>query len=97
MYGTAGSIMLRTFCGKAVDVYGGQSAPFTNVWQHNANTSNAQKWKLVTNADGSYTLLALCSGNALDIRGGAIKNGTNVDTYPSNGSAAQKWDFIPVG
>ena len=75
-----------------LDVNGAKYDDFTNVQQYEWNGTNAQKWKVIKNSDGTYTFLS--AGNntyALDLYAGqAVENG-NLDIYRTNGTKAQKW------
>lgn len=78
----------NVYNGKYVDVYDGADANGTNVWTYTFNASNAQKWSVVRNSDGTYTFYAVVSSNdrVLDV------TGTNVDIWSHNGSwSSQKF------
>ena len=84
--------------GKVLDVPGGNSSNGTAIWQYEYNGTNAQKWRVVQNSDGTYTLQTLLDTNkCLDIAGGSTADGASVQIYSSNGSAAQKFILIPKG
>ena len=80
--------------GKVLDVYAAGTAAGTNVQQYASNNSNAQRWVIVSNADGTLTLRSALGRNlVLDLWGGSTSNGTNADVYTANGTAAQKFVF----
>ena len=68
--------------GKYLDVKNGGDANGNDVWTYSYNASAAQKWRVVRNSDGSYTLYSVLStGNrVLDV------TGTNVDIWSYNSS-----------
>lgn len=78
-----------------LDVSGAKFADFTNVQQYEWNGTDAQKWKVNKNSDGTYTFLS--AGNntyAVDLYAGkAVENG-NIDIYRTNGTKAQKWNLV---
>ena len=75
-----------------LDIRAAQYADFTNVQQYEWNGTDAQKWKVNKNGDGTYTFLSAGSNTyAIDLyAGNAVENG-NVDIYKSNSTKAQKW------
>lgn len=75
-----------------LDVVDGKNENGTNIRQWEDNESDAQKWKIRKNIDGSYNIIPKV-GNALDITEANISNGTNIQTYEYNNSYAQKFAF----
>lgn len=59
---------------------------------------NEQKWKLIPNSDGTFTIQNKLSPSlVLDMKnGGAPENGKLIQVYTSNNSDAQKWYLQPV-
>lgn len=59
---------------------------------------NEQKWKLIPNSDGTFTIQNKLSPSlVLDMRGGgAPANEKKIQVYTSNNSDAQKWYLQPV-
>ena len=47
--------------GKYLDIVNGSSSDGTNVQQYQYNGSNAQKFKLVNDGNGYYSILTACS------------------------------------
>ena len=59
----------------------------------NNNKAN-QKFQLLYNKDGTYTITALHSGKALDVQCGSGKNETPIQQYTKHGGESQKWIII---
>ena len=74
-----------------IDIAGGSTANGANVRLYTYNKSNAQKFRVVHNDDGTVTLISAKSGKALDAAGGGSLNGTNIQQYTSNKTFAQRW------
>lgn len=83
---------------KALDVSGATDKNGVNIQIYNDNGSDAQKWTLNLESDGSYTLQPACSDDkVMDVVGGKIHtNGTNVQLYQDNNTVAQKFK-IAIG
>lgn len=80
--------------GKVLDVYAAGTAAGTNVQQYASNSSNAQRWAIVSNGDGTLTLRSALGRNlVLDLWAGSTANGANADVYTANGTPAQKFVF----
>ena len=79
--------------GLCVDVKWGSTASGTDVWLWTANWTNAQRWAIAANADGTYTMRNAITGFAIDAQWGGTTDGTNIWVYEYNGTAAQKWAF----
>ena len=79
--------------GRMLDVAGGSwsSGNGTNVWQYSPNGTDAQKWAVTKNADGSFTFKSALNGRALDLKWASEDSGANIWIYDPNGSDAQKW------
>lgn len=76
------------FDGKYLDVYNGGDANAQDVWTYTYNQSDAQKWTVIRNSDGTYTFHAEVSTNnrVLDV------TDNNVDIWTHNSSwACQKF------
>ena len=74
----------------------GKKEAGTNVWQYTANSTDAQKWLIIKNNDGTYSIASKSSGLYLDINGGKIQNNSNVQIYTKNGTNAQKFKFEEI-
>jgi len=59
------------------------------LWSNNYST--AQRFQILTNTDGSYTIRNINSGLVLDVPGAQVFNGAPVWQYAFNGTDAQKW------
>ena len=57
---------------------------------------DAQKWSIVQNENGSYSIRAKCSGNCIDISG-KISETCNIQQWEANYGVYQQWIFIPNG
>lgn len=80
--------------GKVLDVYAAGTTAGTNVQQYASNSSNAQRWAIVSNGDGTLTLRSALGRNlVLDLWAGSTANGANADVYTANGTSAQKFVF----
>jgi hypothetical protein len=82
---------------KLVDIAGGSTANGANVQLYTANESAAQRFRLIPDEQGYYTIMALKSGKVLDVWHAGTKSGTNVWQYAENGTDAQKWRLEPTG
>ena len=74
-----------------MDVYGASRSDCANVQLWAGNGTNAQKWRVMHDANGYVILTSVNSGKVLDVYGGSAANGANVQQYTSNGTYAQKW------
>ena len=83
---------------KALDVSGASDKNGSNIQVYDDNGTDAQKWTLNLESDGSYTLQPACSeSKVMDVEGGKIStNGTNVQLYQQNNTTAQKFK-ISIG
>jgi N-acetylmuramoyl-L-alanine amidase len=80
--------------GKVLDVAGARATAGTNVQQYASNNSDAQRWAIVSNGDGTLSLRSALGRNlVLDLWCGSTSNGTNADVYTANGTAAQRFVF----
>jgi hypothetical protein len=84
-----------------LDVAGCGSTDGTNVqlWADGVGVCNGgagQKWRIVANSDGTYTLVNPNNNRALDVAGSGTANGVNVHTWTQNNSGAQKWQFVSL-
>lgn len=82
--------------GKALQVNRSLTEEGANVNQYASTSSDtSQKWAIVPNGDGTYTLYtALGSGLALDVAGSGTANGTNIELWARNGASAQRFKLI---
>ncbi len=75
---------------KAVDIAGGSKLLGGNVQVHDANNTEAQRYRIAFEG-GFYTLVNVGSDMAIDVAHGSYVNGGNIWQYPQNGTDAQKW------
>ena len=81
---------------QSLEAAGGGTDNGTNVATWSWNESEAQRWYLDKNANGTYTIRNKKSNRVLDINGGAMVTGTNIQLYDSNGTPAQQWNLIAL-
>lgn len=74
-----------------MDVYGASRSDCANVQLWAGNGTNAQKWRVMHDANGYVILTSVNSGKVLDVSGGSSANGANVRLHQTNGSNAQRW------
>ena len=86
----------NTNSGKLLTVQDSGTINGTNVWQYEANGTNSQKWQIVKNPNGSYSIISKLKHLCLDVQSGNISNGANVQVYESNGSNAQQFKIIEI-
>ena len=77
-----------------VEVSGGSTANGANVQLYKDNDSNAQRWGVVRNSNGLYSVFNMTSGKMLDVSGGSLLSGANVVQYSSNDTKAQQWAIV---
>jgi hypothetical protein len=73
------------------DITGGSTAQGAGVQLWDLNYTAAQRFKLVPDGNGYYSIVNLNSGLALDVSGAEAKNGAVVWQWEQNNSDAQKW------
>ena len=73
-----------------MDVYGASRSDCANVQLWAGNGTNAQKWRVMHDANGYVILTSVNSGKVLDVYGGSDANGANVQQYTSNGTYAER-------
>lgn len=62
-----------------------------SVQLYTSNATDAQKWKMEKQSDGTFMLKNVASGLYLDVKDGSSKSGTPVRVYTGNKTDAQKW------
>ncbi len=81
--------------GKVLEIQGGKMTSGTNVSQYNGNYTDSQRWKIVKNTDGSYSIINKKSGLYLDINGNLAQN-SNVQVNSKIDSNRQKFKITKV-
>lgn len=83
--------------GKVWDIDSASNENGANLRLWKANGTDAQKFSIRVQSDGTYTIEPLCSHKRIDVWGAGKSCGTNIWQYEKNGSSAQKWYLVPVG
>ena len=74
-----------------MDVEGGSLGRTANIRLYTENGTDAQKFIVTKNDDGSITLTSFRSGLNFDVYGAITDEGSNIWQYDTNGTTAQKW------
>lgn len=61
--------------GKVLDVDNAGKNQGTNVQQYGSNNTDAQKWIIAKNTDGTYSIVSKCNNLYLDVKGGIASSG----------------------
>lgn len=82
-----------------LDIENGSSADGANVRQWSYNGSQAQKFKLVSDGNGYYSILtgATNYSSCVDITNGSSSDGANVEQWNYWGGDMQKFEIVHVG
>lgn len=85
--------------GKYLDVYKGRADDGTNVQQWSGNGNASQKFKLVSDGNGYYTIYTGASNykSCLDVYAWSRDNGANINQWSSHGGDCQKFQFVKIG
>jgi arabinan endo-1,5-alpha-L-arabinosidase len=88
----------NSLSGLYLDITNGLSADGTNLEQWGLNKYDAQKFKLVSDGNGNYSILTGASNykSCLDILNGSSADGTNVEEWKYWGGDMQKFKFVKV-
>ncbi len=81
--------------GMVLDVAEGSPGDRVNVRLWERNDTDAQKFNVIPQSDGTYVLEPWCSGKRLDVSEGSKTPGANIWQYEKNGTDAQKWYLVP--
>ena len=81
----------------AVDVYNGNMVNYTRLWLYSQNGTEAQKFTLIKNSDGTYQFVNQKCELSIDVYNNSSSNGATVQIYEPNYTAAQKWRFEKNG
>ena len=89
----------NAYSGKYLDVVNASSADGANVQQYEFNGCDAQKFKLVNDGNGYYSILTACSNynSGVDVSGWGTANGTNIQQWSYHGGDCQKFQFVKSG
>ncbi len=83
--------------GKVLDVYAASRASGANVDIYASNDTNAQRWYIYKNTNGTYSLRAKCGTTcALTVNGNSTASGANVQMNTFSGSAGQQFNIVPL-
>ena len=82
--------------GKVFDVPCASKDIGTKLNQYDFNGTDAQKWILKKNTNGSYSIVSKCSGLYLDLPCASVDDGTQIQLYTGNGTIAQDFIFEPI-
>ena len=82
---------------KVVDVNGGVEDNGANIQLWTRNDNSSQKFKVMYEGDGTYSIMALCSKKYLDAENGGNTQGTNVIQYQSTNGKNQRWHIKDEG
>ena len=80
----------------ALEIQGTSKTSAANIQVGAYNGSDTQKWSIVENDDGSYSLQSKYSGMCADISG-KLNTTSNIQQWEANFGAYQQWNFIPCG
>lgn len=81
--------------GKVLDVYAASRASGTNVDLYTSNNTNAQKWYIYQNQNGTYTLRAKC-GTTCVLTVASASAGANVYMSTFTSAAVQQFKITPI-
>lgn len=86
------------FSGLYLDVVNGSNANNANVQQYSYNGSAAQKFKLVSNSAGYYTIYTGASNytKVVDVAGRSTADNANVLQYAYSGANNQQFQIVPI-
>ena len=89
----------NVFSGLYLDIENGSTADGANVRQWSYNGSQAQKFKLVSDGNGYYSILTGATNytGCVDITNGSAEDGANVEQWTHWGGDMQKFEIVHVG
>ena len=83
--------------GFLVDTLGGKTDAGTAIQQWKNNGSNAQKWYIAENTNGSYYIIPKHATNrAIDLIGNKDEEGNGLQLYYIHTGTGQRFTFIPI-
>lgn len=85
--------------GKYLDVYKAKADNGTNVQQYRGTGGNNQKFKLVSDGNGYYTIYTGASNykSCLDVYNWSRDNGANINQWQYHGGDCQKLQLVKIG
>ena len=85
--------------GKYLDVYKAKADNGTNVQQYRGTGGNNQKFKLVSDGNGYYTIYTGASNykSCLDVYNWNRDNGANINQWQYHGGDCQKFQLVKIG
>lgn len=83
--------------GKVWDIESASAENAANLRLWNKNNTNAQKFNVRMQKDGTYIIEPLCSYKRIDVYGANKEPGANICQYDNNGTQAQRWYLISAG
>lgn len=81
---------------KILDISNGSTENKANVQIWEDTNVQQQKFKIIEESDGFYTIQAMHSNKVIEVQDGVFQSGQNVQQYENNNSNAQKWEFINI-
>ena len=88
------AISMKSNGSYVLDVSGGSTSNNANVQLYKSNDTTAQRWGVMRNTNGLYSIFNMASGKMLDVSGGSPMSGVNAQQYTSNDSRAQLWSIV---
>lgn len=79
-----------------LEVKGGSTANAANIHLYKSNKSFAQRFQLVYQGNGLYSIRSFKSGKLVEVANGSSSNGANVQQYASKLNLTQLWYFKKV-
>lgn len=94
-----GTYYIRSkFSGKYLNIASGSSANNANLEQYSYNGGASQKFKLVSDGNGYYSIYTGASGysKVLDVAKKSVADGASIAQYTANGGNNQKFEVVQV-
>src|SRR5690606_1188073 len=82
--------------GKCLEVASANSSNGTALRQWRCNGADSQRWKVVSNGDGSIRLSAKHSGKVAEVAGTSTYNGVALRQWDWQGGKNQRWQLLRV-
>lgn len=85
--------------GKYLDITNGSASDGTNIQQHDFNGTHAQKFRLVSDGSGYYSILTGSSDykSGIDVASASKSNNANILQWTNRGSDNQKFQLVKIG